>query len=80
MSLALLVRWPHRLNGRILWGLVICTLVNAHWVVFDDGNRSNYLIGYYLWMGSFLVLAVGARSILKRRPVDIGPFKRPQKP
>ena len=62
MSLAVLAVWPRRLNRAILWGLALLAVVNALWLVLSD-NRADLRIGYYLWLGSFVVLAATARFI-----------------
>lgn len=34
-------------------------LINAHWLVGDPGFRSSLSAGYYLWLGSFVLLTIG---------------------
>ncbi len=40
----------------------LATIVNTLWFVLSD-ERSDLRIGYYLWLGSFIVLAVTARLV-----------------
>jgi hypothetical protein len=70
ISLTSLLFFPHRFLRVILWGLVLAIVLNAYWIALDvknNGYPSSLRIGYYLWVGSFLVLAFGARLALKRR-------------
>ena len=55
--LALHPRKPHR---RLFWGLV-AGLDNTFWFLISD-ERGSLLVGYYLWLGSFVALAAAARS------------------
>lgn len=41
------------------WITVTAFLLNLHWIVTFGDQRSALAIGYYLWLLSFLLLAVG---------------------
>ena len=61
-SAAILASWPQRFRRGTFWSLVLATIVNTLWFVLSD-ERSDLRIGYYLWLSSFIVLAVAARSM-----------------
>ena len=61
-SVAVLAFWPQRYTRAIFRGLVLATIINALWFVLS-AERGDLRIGYYLWLGSFMVLAEAARSI-----------------
>ena len=71
-SVAVLAFWPQRFTRAIFCGLVLATIINALWFVLSD-ERGDLRIGYYLWLGSFIVLAMAARSI----PARTGPSTTP---
>jgi hypothetical protein len=62
-SLAVLAFWSPRFTREVFWGLALATLINTLWFVVPS-ERGDLRIGYYLWLGSFIVLAAAARSIL----------------
>ncbi len=69
---AVLASWPQRFRRGIFWSLVSATIINALWFVLS-AERGDLSIGYYLWLSSFIVLAVAARSV----PADAGPANAP---
>ncbi len=57
-----LARPASRPHARTLgWALLIATAVNASWI--SPGEIADLRIGYYLWLGSFLVMAIGALGV-----------------
>ena len=61
-SVAILAFSRQRFRRWTFWFLVTATIVNSLWFVLSD-QRSDLRIGYYLWLGSFIVLAVTARLV-----------------
>ena len=53
-----------RLRPVALWGLALSVPLNAIWFVFMD-DRAGFRIGYYAWLGAFMVLAVAASSLAR---------------
>ncbi len=62
VSVAILAAWPERSVHHVLWGLVLCALVNALWFVLAEA-RGDLLVGYYVWFSAFVVLATAAHLI-----------------
>lgn len=48
------------------WGLIVAAVLNLYWFVMMGDDRGELRIGYYLWVGSFPLLAAAAH--LKARP------------
>jgi hypothetical protein len=48
------------------WALLAGAAVNLYWFVMMGDDREELRIGYYVWIGSFLLLAAAAH--LKSRP------------
>jgi len=65
---AVLTSWPQRFRRGIFWSLMSAAIINALWLVLS-AERGDLRIGYYLWLSSFIVLAVVARS----NPAGAGP-------
>jgi hypothetical protein len=43
--------------------LLACAALNLSWLVLGDGDfRSILTVGYYLWVGSFVLVGLGLRS------------------
>ena len=61
-ALAVLSLGPRTASRGVFWGLLSAALLNAHWFVLVD-ERSDLFIGYYMWVGSFLVLAARAHGL-----------------
>jgi hypothetical protein len=55
----LVLRGPQSLRRWSAWVTVAAFLLNIHWIVTFGDQRSALAIGYYLWLSSFLLLAVG---------------------
>lgn len=56
----LLILWGSQsLRRWSAWVTVAAFLLNIHWLVTFGDQRSALTIGYYLWLSSFLLLAVG---------------------
>jgi hypothetical protein len=72
ISAAMLAAWPQRFQRGIFWFLVLASIVNALWFVLSD-ERGHLRIGYYLWLSSFIALAVAARPW----SADAGPSTAP---
>jgi hypothetical protein len=55
-----LVAWSHKLSRRRLWGVAAlgAALIDSHWYFLND-LRADLRVGYFLWCGSFLLLAGG---------------------
>ena len=51
------------------WGLALAALLNTQW--FAMSGREDLRAGYYLWVGSFALLAVGAHLPSPMRPPDV---------
>ena len=49
------------------WTAAAAFIVNAHWYVLFGRDRSDLMIGYFLWWLSFLVLAAGLFSLGRNR-------------
>ncbi len=60
VALAALLLRRRGYHPGIFWGLALSVLVNVLWFVLAN-ERGDLRIGYYLWLGSFVVLAVAAR-------------------
>lgn len=48
------------------WGLIVAAVLNLYWFAMMGDDRGELQIGYYLWVGSFPLLAGAAH--LKARP------------
>ena len=57
----------------LFWGLLMAVIVDAIWFLLTDPG--DLRVGYYLWVGSFLALAVAARliSLGEERPGSFSP-------
>jgi len=62
VALVLLLRSPRRFKPWMFWGVVCCVATNASWWILSGyyGSAMRIGIGYYLWLGSFVGLAVAA--------------------
>ncbi len=62
--LALILRSPQRIRMWMFWGVVCCVASNAWWLTGihsgEDSESIDLAIGYYLWLGSFVGLAIVA--------------------
>lgn len=48
-------------RSRALWKVLLaCALINTFWFVLSS-DRNGFRMGYYLWVGSYFVLAAGLR-------------------
>lgn len=54
-----LLRRPARPHPVAKWGSLLCVALNMFWLVLGN-DRGDLLLGYYLWLGSFVLLAVAA--------------------
>lgn len=54
-----LLRGPGRPHRIVKWGSLLCVPLNMFWLVLGN-DRGDLLLGYYLWMVSFVLLAVAA--------------------
>jgi hypothetical protein len=57
---------------RSAWVTAIAFIVNTHWFVFD---RSDLRIGYFLWLFSFLLLAIGLFVSAARHAEELAPAR-----
>lgn len=59
LSFALHAFFPMKSRGVVFGGLVVAALVNTFWLLLAD--IGDLRIGYYLWLGSFVILALATR-------------------
>jgi hypothetical protein len=64
LAVALLAAGRERLRSVVFWGLAVSAPLNTLWWVFVD-DRAGFRIGYYAWLGAFMVLAVAAYSLAR---------------
>ena len=55
----ILVLRPDRRSRGLFWALLLAGGLNTHWFVLSD-DRGDFGFGYFLWVGSFLLLSVSA--------------------
>ena len=62
LVLADVVFW-RRLDSRVAaWLLLGAFVLNLHWFVRAGSEFTMFRVGYYLWLASFLLLALAART------------------
>ena len=52
----------------VLWAAAAATLLNLHWVVTLEADRRYLASGYFIWVGSFALLALSAFLALRPSP------------
>jgi hypothetical protein len=52
----------------LLWVAAAATLLNLHWVITMESDRNDLEIGYFIWVVSFLLLALAAYFQVAVRP------------
>ena len=57
---ALLVVGPQARARLVLWAAAGATLLNLHWPISMGENADDLLIGYYVWVVGFALLALAA--------------------
>jgi hypothetical protein len=63
-ALLLALRWPARITRGLEYATWIATLLAAHWLLFLRPESLHSLrIGYYLWLTSFVLLALGVHGV-----------------
>ena len=74
-ALVVALRWPHRLTRSFEWALFAAALLDAQWLIWAGEQRSDLRAGYYLWVVSFVLLAIALRLVRRQqlRPPDLGP-------
>ena len=60
LAVIILLRGPHSKRRIVGWGLLVAALVNTYWLVMFFGETTELRLGYYLWLGSFAVVAASA--------------------
>ena len=58
-SLWLVLRGLRSLRRTLAWVAAAAFVFNTHWLVIFGSERPALTIGYYLWLSSFLFLALG---------------------
>jgi hypothetical protein len=53
------LRGSQSLRRVCAWAAILAFIFNAHWYVLSGSDRSNLMIGYFLWWLSFAALAIG---------------------
>ena len=55
------------------WVASAAFVLNMHWIVTFGPQRSQLMVGYFVWLFSFLLLAIGlfvsSRIVLRQQPV-----------
>lgn len=64
-ALFMLLRFADRILRGTMTTLAVCTLLNGQWMVFMS-KSSGLKLGYYMWLGAFLLLTVAA--FMRRMP------------
>ena len=74
-ALVVALRWPHRLTRWFEWAVFGAALLDAQWLIWAGDDRRDLRAGYYLWVVSFVLLAIALRLVRKQqlRPPDPGP-------
>ena len=62
----LLVAVPQARARLVLWAAAAATLLNLHWPISMEENADDLLIGYYVWVVGFALLALAAFLEVKR--------------
>jgi len=75
-ALVLLARRPPRAVVAVARSLGVAAVVNTYWQ-FEVGFNNELRIGYYMWFGSFAMLALHARALAAgapaREPASVAP-------
>lgn len=62
-ALLLALRWPKRITRVLEYATWIAVLLAAHWLLFFRPELKSLRIGYYLWLTSFVLLALGVHGV-----------------
>ena len=58
-SLWIVIRGARSVRRPFAWVAAAAFVFNVHWIVIFGSERSTLTIGYFLWLSSFLFLALG---------------------
>lgn len=64
---------PQRVPRWLAGAVWIAALVNLHWLVGSKSDRDMFRLGYYLWVTSFVWLAIALGRIRQMRPTEAPP-------
>jgi hypothetical protein len=53
------------------WVAAAAFVFNAHWYVFGELERSELRIGYFLWLLSFAILALGLFDLARQNNAEL---------
>ena len=53
------LRGSRVLQKSAAWAAAAAFLVNTHWIIIFGEKKSELTVGYFLWLSSFLLLAIG---------------------
>lgn len=56
----------------VQWGLAAAGALNCFWFVFEAFHRDDFRVGYFAWVASFFLLAVGAGLAALNDPAPRG--------
>ena len=62
-------RRPLQVPRNLAWAVWGAAVVDLHWLVFAGAGASNLRIGYYLWVGSFALLALALGRLHRESPL-----------
>jgi len=52
----------------VLWAAAAATLLNLYWPILLDADRVRLEAGFFIWVSSFVLLALSAFLVARPRP------------
>jgi len=65
---AVLAFGPPRRAKPVLWAAAAATLLNLYWPILLDADRVRLEAGFFIWVSSFVLLALSAFLVARPRP------------
>ena len=62
---AVLAFGPARRAKAVLWGAAAATLLNLYWPILLEADRARLQAGFFIWVSSFVLLALSAFLVVQ---------------